>query len=553
MSAAPRARAPSGAAWDGINWSRVQRHVRGLQARIVKATQGGRHNKAKALQWLLTHSFSGRALAVKRVTENKGKNTPGVDKVVWKTPGAKINAIVSLQRRGYSPLPLRRVFILKKNGKTRPLGIPVMKCRAMQALHLLALEPIAETTADLNSYGFRPERSTADAGEQCFNALARKASAQWVLEADISSCFDKISHDWMIANVPTDKAILKKWLKAGFVYQNERFPTDAGTPQGGIISPVAANMTLDGLEAMLAEKFPKAAHRGLKMHMVRYADDFIITGNSKEWLEHEVKPAVVEFLAERGLALSPEKTKVTHIKDGFDFLGWNIRKYSGKLLMKPSKANVKAFLDRIREVIKANKMAKQANLIKVLNPVLRGWANYHSHVVAKETFARIDHEVWSMLWRWAVRRHPTKGARWVKEKYFTPRGGRHWVFTATEKQEDGTQRERVLLKATDTPIHRHIKIRADANPHDRQWEQYFETRWGKKLLNSGRGRRKLYRVWRRQEGLCSRCQHPITKSAPWNTRHIVSRAKGGSDAASNLQLHHLNCHRYSHYAENYAV
>ena len=553
MDAATRACAPSGGKWDGINWASAQRHARGLQRRIVKATQSGRRNKAKALQWLLTHSFSGKALAVKRVTENQGKNTPGVDKVTWKTPGAKINAIASLKRRGYSPLPLRRVFILKKNGKTRPLGIPVMKCRAMQALHLLALEPIAETTADLNSYGFRPERSTADAGEQCFNSLAKKASAQWVLEADISSCFDTISHDWMIANIPTDKVILKKWLKAGFVYQNELFPTDAGTPQGGIISPVAANMTLDGLEAMLAEKFPNAKRKGLKMNMVRFADDFITTGHSKEWLENEVKPAVVEFLAERGLTLSPEKTKITHIKDGFDFLGWNIRKYSGKLLMKPSKANVKAHLDKIGEVIKANKTAKQADLIRLLNPVLRGWANYHSHVVAKKTFARVDHHVWSMLWRWAVRRHPRKGARWVKEKYFKSRGPRNWAFTATEKQEDGTNRERILLKESDTPIQRHVKIRADANPHDPQWEQYFESRWGKKMLSSSRGRRKLYRVWRRQDGVCSSGQQPITKSAPWAARHIVRRAEGGSDAASNLQMHHLNCHRNSYHAKNYVV
>ena len=181
------------------------------------------------------------------------------------------------------------------------------------------------------------------------------------------------------------------------MYQNELFPTEAGTPQGGIISPAAANMTLDGLEAMLAEKFPQAKKTGLKMNMVRYADDFIITGHSQEWLEHEVKPAVVEFLAERGLVLSPEKTKITHIRDGFDFLGWNIRKYDDKLLMKPSKANVKAHLDKIREVIKGNKTTKQASLIKLLNPILRGWANYHSHVVAKETFARVDNKVWSML------------------------------------------------------------------------------------------------------------------------------------------------------------
>lgn len=543
MDAATLACASSGVAWDGINWADTQRHVRRLQARIVKATQVGRHNKVKALQWLLTHSFSGKALAVKRVTENKGKNTPGVDKVTWKTPVAKTNAIASMKRRGYSPLPLRRVLIPKKNGKTRPLGIPVMKCRAMQALHLLALEPVAETTADLNSYGFRPERATADAGGQCFTSLARKACAEWVLEADIQGCFDKINHDWMIANIPTDKAILKKWLKAGFVYQDELFPTEAGTPQGGIISPVLANMTLDGLEAMLAEKFPRAKKTGLKMNMVRYADDFIITGNSKEWLEQEVKPAVVEFLAERGLVLSPEKTKITHIKEGFDFLGWNIRKYNGKLLMKPSKANVEAHLDKIRGIIKANKTAKQANLIRLLNPVLRGWANYHSHVVAKKTFVRIDSNVWSMLWQWAVRRHPEKGAPWVKARYFKSRGTRNWVFAATEKIEDGTQREFILLKESDTPIQRHVKIKAEANPHDPKWEPYFESRWGNNLLNSSKGRRKLYRVWRRQDGLCSTCQMPITKSTPWRARHVVKKSEGGSDAAGNLQMHHLTCRR----------
>jgi RNA-directed DNA polymerase len=552
MDAAERACAPSGWTWDGINWLRVKRQVSRLQARIVKATQVGKYNKAKALQWMLTHSFSGKALAVKRVTENKGKDTPGVDTVTWKTPKAKTYAIASLNRRGYSPAPLRRVMIPKKNGKTRPLGIPVMKCRAMQALHLLALEPIAETTADLNSYGFRPERSTADAGEQCFNALAKKGSAEWVLEADIQGCFDKISHDWMLANIPTDTAILKKWLKAGYVYQNELFPTDAGTPQGGIISPVAANMTLDGLEAMLAEKFPFAKSRALKMHMVRYADDFIITGTSKEWLEHEVKPAVVAFLAERGLVLSPEKTKITHIRDGFDFLGWNIRKYGDKLLMKPSKANIKAHLAKLREIIKANLSAKQANLIGLLNPVLRGWANYHRHVVAKEAFARIDVRVWSMLWRWAIRRHPHKGFPWIKDRYFKSRGTRKWVFAATENNADGTKREIVLLSEMDTPIQRHIKIKSSANPHDPEWEPYFESRWGKKMLNSPRGRGKLYRVWLRQDGMCSHCPEPITKSTPWGVRHIVKKAEGGSDAASNLQMHHLDCHKYRYYAE-YAV
>lgn len=220
--------------------------------------------------------------------------------------------------------------------------------------------------------------------------------------------------------------------------------------------------------------------------------------------------------------------------------------------MKPSKANAKAHLDKIREVIKANKTAKQANLIRLLNPILRGWANYHSHAVAKETFARVDSAVWSTLWRWAVRRHPNKGVLWVKDKYFKSQGTRHWVFAATEKQEDGTKKEVRLLRESDTPIVRHIKIKAQANPHDPHWDQYFEARWVKTMLNSGRGRSKLYRVWQGQDRNCPACQQPITKLTPWAFRHIVKRLDGGTDVAGNLQMRHLNCHRRQ-YAEKAVV
>ena len=259
MNADKPACASSGEAealWGHLRWQECERKVRRLQARIVNATREGRWGKVKALQRLLTHSFYGRALAVKRVTENKGRNTPGVDGAIWSTPASKHKAIDTLRRRGYQPQPLRRVHIPKANGKTRPLGIPAMKDRAMQALHLLALEPVAETTADLNSYGFRPERCTADAIAQCFVALAQEDCAAWVLEGDIRGCFDNISHEWMLNHVPTDTKVLRQWLKAGFVENRTLFPTEAGTPQGGIISPTLANLTLDGLERLLKESFP---------------------------------------------------------------------------------------------------------------------------------------------------------------------------------------------------------------------------------------------------------------------------------------------------------
>ena len=267
------------AQWVQIDWSQCELKVRRLQERIVKATQEGRYGKVKALQWLLTHSFYGRALAVKRVTLNQGKNTPGVDGAIWSTPASRYKAIDTLRRRGYQPQPLRRVYIPKSNGKLRPLGIPTMKDRAMQALYLLALLPVAETTADPNSYGFRPKRSTADAIEQCFTVLARKIGPQWVLEGDIRGCFDNISHAWMLTHIPTDKEVLKKWLKAGFMENRTLFPTEAGTPQGGIISPTLANLTLDGLERLLKETFRKKEIRGQcirpKVNFVRYADDCV--------------------------------------------------------------------------------------------------------------------------------------------------------------------------------------------------------------------------------------------------------------------------------------
>ncbi len=543
--------APSGEPWHWhkTKWAKCHREVRRLQARIVKATQEGRWGKVKALQWLLTHSHSGKAIAVKRVTENTGKKTPGVDGQTWPTPEAKSLAVLSLKRRGYRPLPLRRVYIPKSNGKERPLGIPTMKDRAMQALNLLALEPISENTADRNSYGFRPERSTADAREQCFNTLSKPWSAQWILEGDIKGCFDNISHQWMLEHIPTDRVVLEKWLKAGYVYKNGLFPNEAGTPQGGIISPTLANMTLDGLESKLEETFGKRESRKAKsnqVNLVRYADDFIITARTKELLEDEVKPLVIEFLKERGLTLSEEKTRVTHVSKGFDFLGWNCRKYDGKLLIKPSKKNSKVFLDGIRDVMKGNKQARQENLIGLLNPKIRGWANYHKGAVAKETFSKVDKEIWKTLWQWAERRHPNKGKRWIKVRYFRTERNRNWVFAASVKTAEGETRTVRLVKASDTKIQRHVKIRGDANPYDPKHETYFEDRLGWKMKGSVSGEIRWLRLWWSQDKECPMCKEKITEETGWNVHHIVSKAEGGKDISSNLVMLHPNCHRQLH-------
>jgi RNA-directed DNA polymerase len=542
-------------AWHSINWKKVYRTVRRLQARIVKAVREGRWHKVKALVYLLTHSFSGRALAILRVISNSGAKTPGVDGILWDTPEAKSAAFSTLRRHGYQPQPLRRVYIPKSNGKQRPLGIPTMTDRAMQALYLLGVDPIAEYLADNHSYGFRLERCCADALDQCHKILRGPhgrdtRGPDWIFEGDIKSCFDRIDHGWLLDHVFMDREILGKWLKAGYLEKHALFATTEGTPQGGIISPTLANRALDGLQPLLAERFgaTRSQRRKHKVHLVRYADDFIITGTSKVLLEYEVQPLVEQFLQERGLELSHEKTRITHSEDGFDFLGQTIqRRRDGKVLIKPSRRSIKTFLSKIQKTIDGSGGMTAGEMIRRLNQQIKGWTMYHRFAVSKRIFARMDHRIFWMLRRWCRKRHRSKSWTWIKKKYFQREGGRAWVFTGVIRDKNGKGWPIRLMDAGGVKVMRWQKILKEANPYDPAWEPYLEERMTWKMGHTLAGRTRIGYLWKEQGGRCVACKQVLrVEEQPMHIHHRRWRCFGGLETFDNLELLHANCHRQIH-------
>ena len=518
---------------------------------------------------LLNNSLSARLLAVRQVISNKGRKTTGVDGVKLNTPEKKMAAVIWLKQnnnKNYVAKALKRVFIPKKqkNQKRqkislkdllantdipkgwRPLGIPTQHDRCLQALHKLSLEPVAETIADPNSYAYRRYRSVKDAIQQIFIVLARKSSAYWILEGDIKGCFDNISHQWTLTNIPLNKHILKQWLKSGFVYEKHWFKSESGTPQGGIISPVIANMVLDGLEKEIK------ALKLSKCNFIRYADDFIVTGANKEDLENVVKPKIVEFLKERGLTLSEEKTTITNINNGFDFLGSNIRKFKGKLLIKPAPKSISNLKYKLKTVFRKLQSTSRIELIETLNPILKGWTNNYDSQVSKEIFNEIDQYVWIRSVQYMHRRHNRTRFKYFYNRYFT-KSNKHKVdvLWATKKIEEKKKAPRYVTRKVfrmgEVEIRRHVKVRSSANIFDTTNETYFEKRELDKWVRNNKFDIKGKQLRKRQLSKCPQCGHFIYANDAVEIHHKVYKTEGGSNNLDNLQLLHQNCHKQLHH------
>lgn len=554
--------------WKDIPWQKLERNVFKLQKRIYKASRRGDVRTVHRLQKLLTKSWAAKCLAVRRVTQdNQGKKTAGVDGIKSLTPKQRL-ALIEKLKLSTKATPTRRVWIPKPGkDEKRPLGIPTMYDRAMQGLTKLALEPEWEALFEPNSYGFRPGRSCHDAIGAIFIAIHSKA--KYVLDADIAKCFDKINHERLLEKLntyPTLRRQIRAWLKAGVMDGKELFPSIEGTPQGGVISPLLANIALHGMEneiKNLADTFDMKRPDGTQLSkrdkrksvsIIRYADDFVILHEDLTVVQR-CQEVISNWLKSMGLELKPSKTRLTHTleevnkeRPGFDFLGFHIQQYKtgkytsgkakGKLLgfktiITPSKESQKKHYRQVAKVIEKSRGLSQAVLIKRLNPIIRGWCNYFSTVVSQKIFEKLWHLTVYKLIKWGVKRHRNKGKKWVSSKYFLLVGGDKWTF-ATKQEGKSPMR---LRKHSETPIVRHVKVKGDSSPYDGNLI-YWSTRMG----HNPEMPKRTASLLKKQKGKCAHCELFFKDGDLLETDHIIPKSLGGKDSYQNWQLLHRHCH-----------